>query len=189
VRGQRGWVVDKPGEPGESGQELLVEQFLTQFYGDQAELGGTGDEATNPVPRQVLVPVLPSNAEELEIWLSDLRGSRVQLRIPHRGDKRALGETVRRKRPGCAGSAQAQACPVTSMRDRLHCRAFRSPWGFWLRRYASSASTSATSRAPDVVASLVVFEDGLPRKSDYRHYAIRERRVTAAPTTSPPSPR
>ena len=39
VRGQRGWVVEKSGEPGESGQELLVEQFLTQFYGDQAELG------------------------------------------------------------------------------------------------------------------------------------------------------
>ena len=65
VRGQRGWVVEKSGEPGESGQEQLVEQFLTQFYGDQAELGGAADEATNPVPRQVLVPVLPDNAEEL----------------------------------------------------------------------------------------------------------------------------
>ena len=70
VRGQRGWVIEKSGEPGESTLEYLVEQFVTQFYGDQAELGGAADEATNPVPRQVLVPVLPDNAEQLETWLA-----------------------------------------------------------------------------------------------------------------------
>jgi excinuclease ABC subunit C len=63
VRGQRGWVVEKSGDPGDSGLAHLVEQFLTQFYGDQAELGGAADESTNPVPRQILVPVLPPNAE------------------------------------------------------------------------------------------------------------------------------
>ena len=65
VRGQRGWIVEKPGDPGESGEEQLVEQFLTQFYGDQAELesqaGQAADESVNPVPREVLVPCLPSN--------------------------------------------------------------------------------------------------------------------------------
>ena len=96
VRGQRGWIVEKSGEPGESSPEYLVEQFLTQFYGDQAELVGAADEATNPVPRQVLVPVLPDTADELETWLSALRGSRVTLRVPQRGDKRALAETVKR---------------------------------------------------------------------------------------------
>ena len=59
VRGQRGWIVEKSGEPGESSRERLVEQFLTQFYGDQVELNGAADEAMNPVPRQVLVPCLP----------------------------------------------------------------------------------------------------------------------------------
>ena len=59
VRGQRGWIVEKSGEPGESGEGQLVEQFLTQFYGDQAELDGAADESLNPVPRQVLVPCLP----------------------------------------------------------------------------------------------------------------------------------
>ena len=48
VRGQRGWVVEKSGEPGDSGQEHLVEQFLTQFYGEQAELDGAADESTEP---------------------------------------------------------------------------------------------------------------------------------------------
>ncbi|MDQ1751147.1 MAG: excinuclease subunit [Pseudonocardiales bacterium] len=173
VRGQRGWVVDKPGEPGESGQELLVEQFLTQFYGDQAELGGTGDEATNPVPRQVLVPVLPSNAEELEIWLSDLRGSRVQLRIPHRGDKRALGETVRRNAQDAlaqhklkrAGDFNARSAALQSIQESL---------GLSDAPLRIECVDISHVQGTDVVASLVVFEDGLPRKSDYRHYAIRE---------------
>ncbi|MUM29894.1 excinuclease ABC subunit UvrC, partial [Mycolicibacterium sp. CBMA 295] len=96
VRGQRGWIVEKSGDPEQSGQEHLVEQFLTQFYGEQAELGGAADEATNPVPREVLVPVLPPNADELAAWLSGLRGSRVSLRVPVRGDKRTLAETVQR---------------------------------------------------------------------------------------------
>src|ERR1043165_6978372 len=95
-RGQRGRGVEKSGEPGESSQEHLVEQFLTQFYGDQVELDGAADESLSPVPRQVLVPCLPDNAEELETWLSQLRGSRVSLRVAQRGDKRALAETVKR---------------------------------------------------------------------------------------------
>jgi excinuclease ABC subunit C len=173
VRGQRGWVVEKPGEPGESGQELLVEQFLTQFYGDQAELGGTGDEATNPVPRQVLVPVLPSNAEELEIWLSDLRGSKVQLRIPHRGDKRALAETVRRNAQDAlaqhklkrAGDFNARSAALQSIQESL---------GLLDAPLRIECVDISHVQGTDVVASLVVFEDGLPRKSDYRHYAIRE---------------
>jgi excinuclease ABC subunit C len=173
VRGQRGWVVDKPGEPGESGQELLVEQFLTQFYGDQAELGGTGDEATNPVPRQVLVPVLPSNAKELEIWLSDLRGSRVQLRVPHRGDKRALAETVHRNAQDAlaqhklkrAGDFNARSAALQSIQESL---------GLADAPLRIECIDISHVQGTDVVASLVVFEDGLPRKSDYRHYAIRE---------------
>ncbi|HQC78437.1 MAG TPA: excinuclease ABC subunit UvrC, partial [Mycobacterium sp.] len=100
VRGQRGWIVEKPGDPGESAETQLVEQFLTQFYGDQAELSGAAsngaDEASNPVPREVLVPCLPPDAEQMAAWLSGLRGSRVQLRVAQRGDKRALAETVQR---------------------------------------------------------------------------------------------
>ena len=67
----------------------LVEQFVTQFYGDEVE-------ASAGIPREVLVPVLPDDAEALGEWLSERRGSRVQLRVPQRGDKRALAETVTR---------------------------------------------------------------------------------------------
>jgi excinuclease ABC subunit C len=173
VRGQRGWVVEKSGEPGESGQNKLVEQFLTQFYGEQAELGSAADEATNPVPREVLVPVLPENSEELGIWLSGLRGSRVSLRVPHRGDKRALAETVHRNAQDAltqhklkrAGDFNARSAALQSIQEFLDLA--EAP----LRIECVDISHV---QGTDVVASLVVFEDGLPRKSDYRHYAIRE---------------
>src|SRR5690242_3628820 len=94
VRGQRGWVIERVE------QVDLVGQFLTQFYGEQAALAGSEDVAADaPVPREVLVPELPDDPEDTDAlteWLSELRGSRVQLRIPQRGDKRALAETVAR---------------------------------------------------------------------------------------------
>lgn len=177
VRGQRGWIIEKSGEPGESTLEYLVEQFLTQFYGDQAELGGAsdggGDEATNPVPRQVLVPVLPETAEELETWLCQLRGSRVALRVPQRGDKRALAETVKRNAEQAlnqhklkrAGDFTARSAALQSIQDAL---------GLQDAPLRIECVDISHVQGTDVVASLVVFEDGLPRKSDYRHYAIRE---------------
>ena len=109
VRGQRGWIVEKSGGPGESGHEVLVEQFLTQFYGEQAELDGAADEYTNPVPRQVLVPCLPGNADELAEWLSRLRGSRVRLTgAAARRQTRAGRNGAAQRRRG-AGPAQAEA--------------------------------------------------------------------------------
>ncbi|MDT5338976.1 MAG: excinuclease subunit [Mycobacterium sp.] len=173
VRGQRGWVVEKSGEPGKSGREHLVEQFITQFYGDQAELGGAADDATNLVPRQVLVPVLPANADELAAWLSGLRGSNVQLRVPTRGDKRALAETVHRNAQDAlaqhklkrAGDFNARSEALQSIQEFL---------GLADAPLRIECVDISHVQGTDVVASLVVFEDGLPRKSDYRHYAIRE---------------
>ncbi|OZC66888.1 excinuclease ABC subunit C [Rhodococcus sp. 06-462-5] len=181
VRGQRGWVVEKAGEVIERQDEAdlpaLVEQFLTQFYGEQAALSaqapGGDDGGSNAVPREVLVPVLPDNADEVQAWLSELRGSNVTLRVPQRGDKKALAETVERnakealqqhklKRAGDFTSRSAalqgiqEALDLDSAPLRIECIDISHVQG------------------TDVVASLVVFEDGLPRKSDYRHYAIKE---------------
>ncbi|HTI76390.1 MAG TPA: excinuclease ABC subunit UvrC [Mycobacterium sp.] len=173
VRGQRGWIVEKSGEPGGSDESQLVEQFLTQFYGDQAELDGAADEALNPVPRQVLVPCLPENSEELATWLSQLRGSRVSLRVAQRGDKRALAETVRRNAQDAlnqhklkrAGDFTARTAALQSIQDAL---------GLADAPLRIECVDISHVMGTDVVASLVVFEDGLPRKSDYRHYAIRD---------------
>lgn len=179
VRGQRGWVVEKPGDPDESGQEALVEQFLTQFYGEQAELGSAGqwgaegDETANPVPREVLVPCLPANSEELANWLTELRGSRVSLRVARRGDKRALAETVQRNAQEAlqqhklkrAGDFTARSAALQNIQESL---------GLADAPLRIECVDISHVQGTDVVASLVVFEDGLPRKSDYRHFAIRE---------------
>lgn len=173
VRGQRGWVVEKPGEPGESALGPLVEQFLTQFYGDQAELGGAADESSNPVPREVLVPCLPDNAGELATWLSALRGSKVALRVPQRGDKRVLAETVQRNAQEAlqqhklkrAGDFTARSAALQNIQESL---------GLADAPLRIECVDISHVQGTDVVASLVVFEDGLPRKSDYRHFAIRE---------------
>ncbi|EOM75789.1 excinuclease ABC subunit C [Rhodococcus rhodnii LMG 5362] len=200
VRGQRGWVVEKAGDvvdrsllagtddaapqdraphdgtdAGSRDLPLLVEQFLTQFYGEQAALAdaAAGTEAASAVPREVLVPVLPPDAEQLQEWLTELRGSRVRLRVPQRGDKKALAETVARN----AGEALAQhklrrAGDFTSRSAAL--QGIQEALGLDSAPLRIECVDISHVQGTDVVASLVVFEDGLPRKSDYRHYAIKE---------------
>jgi excinuclease ABC subunit C len=173
VRGQRGWIVEKPSDPGDSGEARLVEQFLTQFYGEQAELDEAADESANPVPREVLVPCLPPNADQVASWLSELRGSRVVLRVPRRGDKRALAETVERNAKEAlqqhklkrAGDFNARSAALQNIQDAL---------GLAEAPLRIECVDISHVQGTDVVGSLVVFEDGLPRKSDYRHFAIRE---------------
>jgi excinuclease ABC subunit C len=117
--------------------------------------------------------VLPDNAEELETWLCELRGSKVQIRVPVRGDKRALAETVHRNAQEAlqqhklkrAGDFNARSEALQSIQEFL---------GLSDAPLRIECIDISHVQGTDVVASLVVFEDGLPRKSDYRHYAIRE---------------
>ncbi|MFF2082591.1 excinuclease ABC subunit UvrC [Nocardia sp. NPDC058176] len=179
VRGQRGWVVDKSGDAldvAESGTALaaLVEQFLTQFYGEQAALADqNADSDVVVVPREVLVPELPADAVEIQDWLSRLRGSAVSLRVPQRGDKKALAETVQRNAMESlaqhklkrAGDLTSRSQALQDIQDALELDS--AP----LRIECVDISHV---QGTDVVASLVVFEDGLAKKSDYRHYTIKE---------------
>lgn len=175
VRGQRGWIVEKTGDPGDSDLEGLVEQFLTQFYGDQADLAHVADTDADaaPVPREVLVPVLPRDAEGMASWLTGLRGSRVSLRVPQRGDKKALAETVERNAKEAlsqhklkrAGDLTTRSAALQELQDAL---------GLEQAPLRIECIDISHVQGTDVVASLVVFEDGLSRRSDYRHYSIRE---------------
>jgi excinuclease ABC subunit C len=169
VRGQRGWVIDKAEEMG---VPELVDHYLTQFYGEEVEFAGEG-EAASPVPREVLVPELPADSEAVTEWLSGLRGSRVALRVPQRGDKRALAETVQRNAQEAfaqhklrrAGDLTARSAALAELQENLGLDT--AP----LRIECVDISHIAGS---DVVASLVVFEDGVARKSEYRRFALRE---------------
>jgi excinuclease ABC subunit C len=174
VRGQRGWVIDIVDDEESSGTSWLVGRFLSQFYGEQAALDEQSDAGGgSPVPREVLVPELPPDAETMADWLSGLRGARADLRVPQRGDKRALMETVERNAAEAftqhklrrAGDLTARSAALQELQEALALDT--AP----LRIECVDVSHV---QGTDVVASLVVFEDGVARKSEYRRFAIRE---------------
>ncbi|MGW2465469.1 excinuclease ABC subunit UvrC [Streptomyces bauhiniae] len=160
VRGQRGWVTDKVEEITTG---ALVEHALQQLYGEE-----TGDS----VPKEVLVPALPDPVEPVQEWLTVRRGANVSLRIPQRGDKKALMETVQRN------AQQALVLHKTKRASDLTTRS---------RALEEIADALDLDSAPlriecydishlqgdDVVASMVVFEDGLQRKNEYRRFQIK----------------
>jgi excinuclease ABC subunit C len=162
VRGQRGWVVDKVEEIGTPG---LVEQFLTTAYLD----AGAAD---SEVPREILVPELPEGADLVTELLELVRGGRVSLRVPQRGDKRALLETVERNAKESfqrhklrrSSDLTSRSLALKELQDALDLE--QAP----LRIECYDVSNLQGS---DVVASMVVFEDGVARKSEYRRFAIR----------------
>ncbi|MFE2886645.1 excinuclease ABC subunit UvrC [Streptomyces sp. NPDC059272] len=160
VRGQRGWVTDKVEDVT---TPALVEHALQQLYGEE-----TGDS----VPKEVLVPALPDPVEPVQQWLTDRRGANVSLRIPQRGDKKSLMETVARN---------AQQSLILHKTKRASDLTTRS------RALEEISEALDLDSAPlriecydishlqgdDVVASMVVFEDGLARKSEYRRFQIK----------------
>ncbi|GLY17224.1 UvrABC system protein C [Kineosporia sp. NBRC 101677] len=160
IRGQRGWVVEKV-EDVSTGD--LVEHLLQQVYGD------TNGEA---VPREVLVPHEPPALEEVESWLAGLRGSRVEVRVPQRGDKRTLMETVARNagqaltlhKTRRAGDLTTRSKALQEIQEALDLP--EAP----LRIECYDISHIQGS---NVVASMVVFEDGLSKKSEYRKFTIK----------------
>ncbi|HEX3707081.1 MAG TPA: excinuclease ABC subunit UvrC [Mycobacteriales bacterium] len=162
VRGQRGWVVDKVEDIGTPG---LVEQFLSQAYLD----AGSAD---SEVPREVLVPELPEDAEVVTELLELARGGKVDLRVPQRGDKRALLETVGRNAAESftrhklrrSSDLTARALALQELQDAL---------GLVQAPLRIECFDVSNLQGSDIVASMVVFEDGLARKSEYRRFAVR----------------
>ena len=163
IRGQRGWVLEKVEETTTS---ILVEHFLGQFYGD-----GTSPDS-NGIPREVLVPELPPEAEAMTQWLSDRRGGPVQLRVPQRGDKKTLAETVARN----ASQALAlhklrRASDLTTRSKALH--EIQEALELDDAPLRIECYDVSNLQGTHVVASMVVFEDGLARKSEYRRFSIK----------------
>jgi excinuclease ABC subunit C len=160
IRGRRGWVTERVEDLDRPG---LVEHFLQQVYAERAD----------DLPREVLVPVLPSGADTVAGWLSQLRGSNVELRVPRRGDKRELLATVGHNaheafvqhRLRRSSDLTARSVALQELQEALDLP--ESP----LRIECIDVSHLG---GDDIVASLVVFEDGAARKSDYRRFALRD---------------
>jgi excinuclease ABC subunit C len=166
IRGQRGWVLEKVEEVTTSG---LVEHFLGQFYGE-----GLAEQAAvnSGIPREVLVPELPPDTESMTQWLSERRGGPVQLRVPQRGDKKALAETVARNaKEALALHKTRRASDLTTRSQALH--EIQEALGLDDAPLRIECYDVSNLQGTHVVASMVVFEDGLARKSEYRRFSVR----------------
>lgn len=193
IRGQRGWIVERNDTTEEELADLL-QNFLIKFYSDALEQenymlaserkiirrgvdnvadAGFQQKATEIIPREVLISIEPAALTHTQQALSLLRGSTVDIRVPQRGDKKALMETVwknavdalRQHKLKRAGDLTTRSAALKDIQDALYMA--DAP----LRIECTDISHI---QGNDVVASLVVFEDGLPKKSDYRRYKIQE---------------
>lgn len=160
VRGQRGWVTDKVENVDTSG---LVEHALQQLY---------GEEAGDSVPKEVLVPALPEDPDAVSQWLADRRGSQVSLRIPQRGDKKDLMATVQRNAQQALGLHKTKRASDLTTRSRA-LEEISEALGLDTAPLRIECFDISHLQGDDVVASMVVFEDGLARKGEYRRFQIK----------------
>ncbi len=159
IRGQRGWVADRVEE---GGTPELVEDFLLQLYAGDSE----------SIPREILVPALPPDVETFEQLFGGLRGSKVQIRVPQRGDKKTLQETVASNaRQSLALHKTKRASDLTTRNRALE----EIQVGLGLDEVPLRIECYDVSnlQGTEVVASMVVFEDGLARKGEYRRFVIK----------------
>ena len=161
VIGRNGFVLDKVEDVS---PELLVDRILENVYGDEPALG---------IPKQVLVPVLPESHEAVEKWLSDVRTTQVSVRVPQRGDKRELQETVTmnatkelaRHRMKRSADQHSRTLALNDLQNLLKLPHFP------LR---IECYDMAHLHGTDYVGSMVVLEDGLPSKNEYRRVKIKD---------------
>ncbi len=161
VVGRKGFVLDKVEDLTPGG---LVDRILEALYGDEPPLG---------VPKQVLVPVDPEDRPVYEEWLTHERGSRVQIRVPQRGDKRDLHETVTRNakeeftrhRLRRASDHNSRSRALTELQDAL---------GLPEAPLRIECYDMAHLQGTDYVGSMVVLTDGLPDKREYRRFKVKE---------------
>lgn len=184
IRGQRGWVSNRTDEADEAAlMQAALEQIYAEASPEQIHAGRGAKAAaptsvddvvhtpTSAIPRQVLVSHLPPSSQVLAEWLSQKRGAKVSVQVPARGPKRELMDTVR------ANAEEALRVYKTRRASDLTQRSLA------LQELGQTLGIDAPLRIEcyDVshtqgtyqMASMVVFEDGAPRKNAYRKFAIR----------------
>ncbi len=160
IRGQRGWVADRVEDIDTAG---LVGEFLLQLY--------AGEEA-DAIPREILVPAMPEDADTFEELLSETRGSKVSIRVPRRGDKRVLQETVAKNAEQALALHKVKRASDLTVRNQA-LEEIQQALDLASAPLRIECYDVSNLQGTEVVASMVVFEDGLPRKSEYRRFVIR----------------
>ena len=159
VVGRKGFVLDKVEELSDG---ALVGRVMESMYGDEPPTG---------VPKQVLVPTVPDDVGLYGEWLAMLRGSKVAIRVPQRGDRRQLLETVThnareefvRHRMRRASDHNTRSRALTELQDALQLP--EAPLRIECYDMAHLQGT-------DYVGSMVVLEDGMPAKREYRRFKV-----------------
>ncbi|MCK1802498.1 excinuclease ABC subunit UvrC [Brevibacterium sp. R8603A2] len=159
IRGQRGWIIERLQELGPA--ELIADS-LRQAY---------TDVEPEAIPREIVVDTLPADLDTVTAWLTEMRGSQVSIRVPQRGEKRAVMETVAKNAEQAlqlhktrrASDLTTRSASLTEIQQALD---LAEP------PLRIECIDNSHTGGQDVVGSLVVFEDGLPKKRDYRHFAV-----------------
>ena len=169
VQGERGWVADRADEGDES---TLIEAFLLQLYAEQVSPDMTPVERRRAVPPLVLVPALPTGAELMEQLLASERGAKVRIQIPQRGDKRVLLDTVARNASEALTRHKTRRASDLTTRNRA-LEEIQEALGLPTAPLRIECFDISHLQGTETVASMVVFEDGLARRSEYRRFVVR----------------
>ncbi|MCX6533429.1 MAG: excinuclease ABC subunit UvrC [Actinobacteria bacterium] len=161
VVGRKGFVLDKVEDLSQAG---LVDRIIEALYGDEPLLG---------IPKMLLVPELPESMATYEEWLSFQRGTKVEIRIPQRGNKRELHELVTRNateefhrhRMKRSSDHNSRSRALTELQDLL---------GLTEAPLRIECYDMAHLQGTDYVGSMVVLEDGLPNKREYRRFKVKD---------------
>ncbi|POH72377.1 excinuclease ABC subunit UvrC [Arthrobacter glacialis] len=161
IRGQRGWVVEKVEDASNA---ELWEHLMQQVYGGE-------EQQQDAIPRQILVPELPANHEYLAQWLGELRQGKVSIKVPQRGEKAALMDTVQiNARQAMALHKSRRAGDLTTR--SLALQELQEALDLPMPLLRIECFDISHVQGTNVVASMVVVEDGIAKKSEYRKFAI-----------------
>ncbi len=169
VAGERGWVADRADD---SDVPELVEAFLLQLYADLTSPDMTAQERRRAIPPVVLVPAIPASGTLLETLLEEERGARVRIRVPQRGDKLVLLDTVAQNAAEALVRHKTRRASDLGTRTRA-LEEIQTALGLPTAPLRIECYDISHLQGQETVASMVVFEDGLARKSEYRRFVVR----------------
>ncbi len=157
VTGRKTTVVDRV-------EDITIPEFVGRMLG---QLYGA-----EPPPNEVLVQVMPDDPEIWTEWLAIRRGSSVSLRVPQRGAKRKIMDTAKANAAEEFGRHRLKRHSDHNARARA-LRSLQETLALPDAPLRIECYDISTIQGRHTVGSMVVFEDGLPKKSQYRRFKIK----------------
>lgn len=141
--------------------EVLLGQFLKQYY-----------QASVSLPKEIILPTLPEDAEAVHQWLTEKRGKKIRLHVPTRGEKKRLLDLVNRN-ASIALDQQKKTGFATKATGEQACLELAEVLGLEMPPVRIECYDISNMQGGYTVGSMVVFEEGVAAKREYRHFRIR----------------